>query len=325
VIGRTVDREKEYDCVSPVVQKPADKTSILSRIDSVMVLCGSVHSTPLARRVGRSLVDLPLQGGRTLASRHFEAIKSFSEKHSGRRLPLRMIYDADGETPRGVEGADPGSCVVEQDPSPIRGVAGLLADATKEIDDDQYIVVSNGALVFLEPFGELVASMAATEADVSFVASRDGAPVGIWLIRCGVLRSIKSVGYIDLKEQALESWNQTHKVRVVERPRAYSMPTRSLQEYLDALHALSIGSGYGASVDEDPYREEWESSFRILEQGAEVAEDAVLHDAVALSGSRVGKGAVVVRSVLCEGAVVAPGAMVADKVVTGTVRKERVR
>jgi len=266
-----------------------------------------------------------LQNGRTLASRQFHALGEFAEKYQSRQIRMRMIYDADGQVPRGVEGAMPGSCVIEQDPAPIRGVAGLLADATKEIDDDRYIVVCNGALVFLEPFGDLVASMAATRADVSFVSSRDGAPVGIWLIRCGVLRSVKPVGYIDLKEQALESWNETHRVRVVERPRAYSMPTRSLSEYLDALHAIAAGSGYGASIDEDPYREEWESSFMIKEPGAEVAEDAVLHDAVALSGSRVGKGAVVVRSVLCEGAVVQPGAMVADQVVTGTVRKERAR
>ena len=236
-----------------------------------------------------------------------------------------MIYDADGQVPRGVGEAPPGECVIEQDPSPIRGVAGLLSDATKEIADDRYIVVCNGALVFLEPFGELVRSMAATEADVSFVSSRDGAPVGIWLIRCGVLRSVKPVGYIDLKEQALQSWNESHRVRVVERPRAYSMTTRSLSEYLDALHAISGGASHGTSVDEDPYREEWESSFRIQEPGAEVAAGAVLHDAVALEGSRVGKGAVVVRSVLCAGAVVQPGAMVADQVVTGTVRKERRR
>jgi len=317
--------ERENACVVPLVQNPTDQTGILNRIDSVLVLCGSVHSTPLARRVGRSLVDLPVQGGKTLATRHYDALSSFTKKQTQGPMRMRMIYDAGGQVPRGVPGATEGACIVEQDPSPIRGVAGLLSDATREIDDDRYIVVCNGALVFLEPFGELLRSMAATEADVSFVSSRDGAPVGVWLIRCGVLRSIKPVGYIDLKEQALQSWNESHRVRVVERTRAYSMPTRSLSEYLDALHAIAGGNGHGTSIDEDPYREEWESSFRIQEPNAEVAADAVLHDAVALDGSRVGKGAVIVRSVLCAGAVVQSGAMVADQVVTGTIRKERFR
>ncbi len=307
------------------VKKTMNQSTILSAIDSVMILCGSVMTTPLAKRIGRSLVDLPLPDGTTISSRHFEEVLAFKRAQGLENLRLRMIYAKDGQPPHEIAGANSEGCSIEQDPSPIRGVAGLLADSTKDLDDDQYIVVANGALVFVEPFAELVVSMASTESDVSFVASSDGSPVGIWLIRCGVLRAINPVGYIDLKEQALEMWRDTYRVRVVQRPHAYSLTTRSLPEYLDALHAVTRGYTHGSSLDEDPYREEWEASFGLQEPGAEVDSGATLHDAVALAGSRVGKGAVVVRSVLCDGAVVDPGAIVADKVVTGRIKKGRGR
>ncbi len=310
--------------VQSSVKGHVDRVGVLSAIDSVMVLCGSVHTSPLARSVGRSLVDLPLLGGKSIVQRHYEGVQKLWEKHKLDSLRMRLIYDKDGQVPAGVQNAEPGRCVVERDPSPIRGVAGLLSDATEGIEDDRYIVVCNGAVVFLEPLHELVESMAVTESDVSFVASSDGSPVGVWLIRCGLLRSIKPVGYIDLKEQALDMWRDDHRVRVVQRYRPYAMTTRSLSEYVEALHAIAGGYTSGSSLDEDPYREDWESSFQVAEPGADIDPEARMHDAIALDGSRVGKGAVVVRSVLCDGAVVQPGAIVADQVVTGTIRKGRV-
>ncbi|MBL4698063.1 MAG: hypothetical protein JKX70_04435 [Phycisphaerales bacterium] len=216
-------------------------------------------------------------------------------------------------------------CVIQQDASPIRGVAGVLADATTEMADDDYIIVTSGAQVFLEPLDDLVYAMAKKNADVAFVSSKDGAPVGLWLIRCGVLRSVNSIGYVDLKEQALDEWKQNHKVCVVERPRAYAHPTRSLVEYLGAIRADVVGVRSGSTIDQDPYREDWESTFSIIEPRAQVNEAALLHDSIALQNSSVGKGAVVVRSVICPGATVSPGARVHDMVVTGVIKKERGR
>src|SRR5690606_15867999 len=123
-----------------------------------------------------------------------------------------------------LDGFDEVSFVVQQDASPIRGVAGVLSDATKDMDDDEYIIVTSGAQIFLEPLDDLVHAMAKKCADISFVSSVDGAPVGVWLIRCGTLKTIKPIGYVDLKEQALEDWKSSFKVSVVERRRAYAHP-----------------------------------------------------------------------------------------------------
>jgi NDP-sugar pyrophosphorylase family protein len=274
--------------------------------------------------VGRSLLDLPLVRG-TVLSHHLENAQYCAKRFGIDGLEMRVVVDTDSTGPAQIptlpsEGV---SCVVAQDASPIRGVAGVLSDATREMDDDDFIVVTSGAQVYLERLDDLVHAMAKKASDVVLVSSRDASPVGVWLIRVGVLRSIKSVGYVDLKEQALESWKLDHRVQVVERPRAYVHPARSLSEYLDALRAHASGYGSGSTIDEDPFREDWESSFSIAEPGSKIADGVILHDSVALNGSEVGRGAVIVRSVLCPGAKVMPGARVTDQVVTGLVKKGR--
>ena len=85
------------------------------------------------------------------------------------------------------------TCTIEQDASPIRGVAGVLSDATRDMADDEYIIVSNGAQIYLERLDDLVHAMAKKQADVTLVSSRDSSTVGVWLIRVGVLRSIKDL------------------------------------------------------------------------------------------------------------------------------------
>jgi hypothetical protein len=297
---------------------------ITQSIRSMFVLYGSVRSTPLARRVDRCLLDLPLVNG-TVSTHHLKNAQACANRFGLDQFEMRVLVDTDSRRPEDQGEYEGVRCVIQQDASPIRGVAGVLSDATREMDDDDYIIVSSGAQVYLESLDDLVHAMAKKEADVSFVSSKDGAPVGVWLIRCGVLKSVKSIGYVDLKEQSLEAWKVDHKVCVVERNRPYTHPARSLTEYLSAIRAVAAGFGSGTTIDEDPYREDWESTFSIIEADATVAEDVIMHDSVALGGSTVGKGAVVVRSVLCPGSIVAPGARVTDRVLTGVAKKERGR
>lgn len=292
----------------------------------MLVLYGSVRSTPLARRIGRSLLDLPLTHG-TILSHQYDNASACARRFGLSDLQLRVLVDTESTAPQELSEVSPEGvrCLVQQDASPIRGVAGVLHDATRDMDECDYIVVTSGAQVYLERLDDLVHAMAKKCADVALVSSRDASPVGVWLIRVGVLRSVKSIGYVDLKEQALEMWKHEHQVRVVERPRAYVQPARTRQEYLDAVRTHASGYGMGSTIDEDPFREDWESSFSIAEPGATIAEGAVMHDSIALGDASVGKGAVVVRSVLCPGAQIAPGARVTDQVVTGTIKRGRGR
>jgi len=292
----------------------------------MIVLYGSIRSTPLARQIGRSLLDLPLNdAGKTIMTNHLANAQVCAKRFGLENFEMCVLVDADNQLPECPDEVQGVRCLIQQDASPIRGVAGVLSDATKAMDDDEYIVVSSGAQIYLEPLVDLVSAMAKKEADVAFVSSSDDAPVGVWLIRCGVLKSVNPIGYIDLKEQSLDAWKLDHKVCVVERPRAYAQPTRSLMEYLGAIRAHAAGFGSGKTIDEDPYREDWESTFSIAEPGATINAGAILHNSIALSGSTIGKGAVVVRSVLCSGAIVEPGARVTDQVFTGTAKRERIR
>ncbi len=305
-------------------QSPSRSAEILQSIRSMIVLYGSVRTTSLSRKIDRSILDLPLVSG-TITTHHLANAKACARRFDLKDFEMRVLVDTESLPPKEYAAVEGVKYVVQQDASPIRGVAGVLSDATKNMGDDEYIIVSSGAQIYLESLDDLVHAMAKKEADVAFVSSVEGAPVGVWLIRCGVLKSIKSIGYVDLKEQSLEEWKQLHKVCVVERSRAYTHPTRSLMEYLSAIRSAAAGFGSGSTIDEDPYREDWESAFSIIEPDAKVADGALLHNSIALAGSTVGKDAVVVRSVICAGAVVAPGARVCDKVLTGVAKKERVR
>ncbi len=306
------------------LETPNQSTEILGSIRSMIVLYGSVRATPLSSRVGRCLLDLPLVSG-AITEHHLRNAQACASRFGLEDFEVRVLVDPDTETPKSYAGQAGVRCVIQQDESPIRGVAGVLSDATRSMDENDYIIVSSGAQVFIEPLDDLVHAMAKKKADIAFVSSSEGAPVGVWLIRCGVLKSINPIGYVDLKEQALDQWKSEYTVSVVERRRAYAQPARSLHEYLNAVRVQASGSGSGSTIDEDPYREDWESTFSIIEPGAQVGEQVVLHDSVALAGSIIGKGAILVRSVICDGAVVEPGARVTDKVLNRVVKKGRRR
>ncbi len=286
----------------------------------MIVLYGSVRGNDLARKLDRSMLDLPLVSGSVLSHQLLGA-RSCAARLGIDEFDVRVLIDEASDLPSSQNLVEDFKCSVEHDAGPIRGVAGVLCDATSGYDEDEYILVSSGAQVFIEPLGDLVTAMMKKNADVCFVSSTDGSPVGLWLIRCGVLRSVSSVGYIDLKEQALSSWKTAHKVCVVERQRPYAHSARSLSEYIGAIRAAHAGLGSGSTIDEDPYREEWESSFSIIEPGAQVDSGVILHDSVVLAGAKVGKGAVVVRSVICAGGRVDSGARVTDRVVNDVVKK----
>jgi len=218
------------------MQRPTRSTEIKQSIRSMIVLYGSVRATSLSKRVNRSLLDLPLASG-TIATHHLANASACVRRFNLKEFEMHVLVDTESMAPVECPAVDGVRFIIRQDASPIRGVAGVLSDATRDMDDDDYIIVSSGAQIYLEPLDDLVHAMAKKEADVAFVSSSEGAPVGVWLIRCGVLKSVKPIGYIDLKEQSLQEWKLHHKVSVVERNRAYAHPARSLVEYLGAIRA----------------------------------------------------------------------------------------
>jgi len=140
---------------------------------------------------------------------------------------------------------------------------------------------------------------------------RRRSPTGLVLLRVGSLASVAEVGYVDLKEQALPAIAGSEWVSAVETEQRFLDPIRNRATYLAAVRVLALGP----EVADDPYREDWQSAFSIVEDGAVVDPGARVHDSVVLAGSVVEEGAVVARSVVCPGRTVRRSEMVVDRLV----------
>lgn len=286
----------------------------------MVLLAGAVRTTALSAAVRRSVLDLPTsEDGSVLNRWHHEAItlaKSLSVDH----LPMRVMINPGASQPRIQPSQNDVDITIEQDSAEYRGTAGVLRDVAANYDDDDFLLVVNGAQVTLDRLSDLNATMAATSADLSLLTHTDGTPGGVMRIRCGVLRSISAIGFVDLKEQALPRIAQQHDVRVINLPELSGLPIRILSDYIEAIRWLHRrGAGEKRAVD--PFAEAWQSTFGIVEPGAIVEEGVRIHDSVVLNGGRVQRGAVLVQSVVCPGGVVRRNQVVTDQLVEATTRK----
>lgn len=268
---------------------------VIKRLQAVILLGGSLLSGPLSTATGRSLLDLPVASGHSIFDRWRDHLKSFASSNSLDSLTARLIIDRRAAKPKVslCEGAV--NLSVEHDSHEYRGTAGILRDVAIDYDDNAYIVVASAAQILLEPMEKLVGELASKANDISLVAHDDGTPCGLMLIRCGCLREIPAIGYIDLKEQAFSEIAKHYRVHVVRRVRPSGLPIRTLEDYIEALREYRLvpaGNGYHRAA-EDCY-----SLFEIVEDGAVVDPGSRLHDSVVLRGGRVEGTSVLFRSLV---------------------------
>ena len=286
----------------------------LRRLRAVVLLAGAVGASGFRAAVGRALVDLPIETGRTILSQWWDECASVAESSSIKPLPVRILVDGSAQSPTVPQTDTWLQFTVERDPSEFRGTGGLLRDIARNYAEEDYLLVANGAQILQTPLAQLAHDLAIQTAPVVVVSHADGTPSGAMLVRCDCLREIPSIGFVDMKEQGLGMIARRHTVKVLQQAVPTAFPVRTFVNYLAALRQVHRPVG-GSKI------EDWESSFGIVESGAEVASDATVHDSVVLSGSRVEKGAVVINSVVCPGAVVARGRTVTDELVKPTGRR----
>ncbi|MEM6749453.1 MAG: hypothetical protein AAGA57_00860 [Planctomycetota bacterium] len=280
---------------------------------ALVLLAGSVRANAMRRMTGRPGLRMPVSDGRTVLDCWREQAMALAESGGIAKLPVRVVIDQDATIHPERLSVGPVSLSIEQDPADLRGTGGLLRDIANEYGDDDRLLVAHAAQLLFEPLSSLTQRLAAPGADVSIMTTPEGVPAGLMLIRCGALKDINPVGFVDLNEQALPEIAKHHDVRVVRHGGPGGRSLRTLSGYLGALrdyHERSAGLG----ADPSPYAERWRPSFGIVEAGGEVGDGVVLHDAVVLDGARIGEGAVVVRSVVCGGVEVEKGAEVIDRV-----------
>ncbi len=288
----------------------------LSRVRAVALLAGSVRANHL-RRVGERLVlELPVHAGRSLLDSWQGHWRGFAQRQSLDNLDVRVMIDQGAPTPMPHSWDAPLSLRIERDPQGFRGTGGLLRDLSRPYDEDDLLLVADASMLVPGDLTGPLEALASAQADVAILTSPIGEPAGLMLLRCGALKRVASVGFVDLKEQALPKIAESHRVEAVVWPERVGFSVRTLEEYVHAvrLHHCVLQD---EPVDAGPYAEDWWPKFGIVEAGADVDPSAVLHDSVVLAGGRVEAKAVVVRSLIGPRGVVRSGEEAIELLVNG--------
>jgi hypothetical protein len=283
------------------VFNPRPGIELQGRVRAVILLAGSVRANSLRKATDRFVMDLPIDAQKTVLECWHDQLDDLAFELKLDHLPARVMIDRSSSAPRASESTGPTRVQIEQDPLAFRGTGGLVSDVAKEYADDEYLIVAHAAQLLLTPLPRLVEAMAKQQADISLLCDSDSRPHGVTLIRCGALRGVPPVGFVDLNEQALPAIAEDHTVKVCRSAKRASMPIRTRQNYLDAVrkyHKRQHPRPSGQCLAESMPYEDWDATFGLVEPGAQVDPTAVIHDSVVLAGGRVEAGAVLVRSVV---------------------------
>ena len=304
----------------------------LGGLRAVILLGGTVRPGRLCTAIGRPIFELPLDAGRSILDYWRQQTAALGRSIGRPDLPVRVMVDQNSSETRMAlavtAGADLAPLQLERDPQDYRGTGGVLRDLAGSYNKNDLLLVANAAQVLVQSLTACAIAMAerardgGAGADVIVADHEDGTPSGLMLVRCSVLALIPATGFVDMKEQALPAIARSHRVGVAHFAEPTGLPVRSLAQYVRALrwHARRDAGG---SVRDDPFAENLENLFSVVESGATVAADARLHDSVVLAGGRVEAGATLVQSVVGPGGRVRRGDRVVDQVVgSGGGRKE---
>jgi len=286
-------------------------------LQAVILLAGKVRPSPLSARIGRSILDLPLDAERTLLDLWCQEVSDLSRALGSGPLTMRVVVDQSGHMPSRAHVPDPAGVrlIVERDPNEYRGTAGLIKDLASVYPESGLVLVGSAIQLPLEPLPTLTEDLSAEPDGISIVAHSDGSLAGMMMLRCRSLAVIPEVGFVDFKEQALPAIGKEHAIRVIRRDQPTGMPIRTLSDYVDALRVHHQGTR-GVAALENPFAERWNPVFSLVEDGASVSPSARLQDSVVLRGGVVEDDAVVVRSVVCPGGVVRRRQRVLEEIVS---------
>jgi hypothetical protein len=287
------------------------------RLRSIVLLAGAVSSTSLPARVGRSVLDLPIDPAHRLQDVWRARIAELLTTADALCLDRGIVVLA-GESSPAPACENSASAVpmrVIRDESGFRGTAGALRDLCDDLEPDDYVLLGTASQCPEPGYLSRLLEEADPGVAVTVSVDRDHAPSGLLLIRGDALQSVPAIGFHDLKEQVLPRLATTKPVRIVEHPEPSSVPIRDLSSYVEALRSWhQFGTLVGAAAS-SPLQERWRSVFSLVEPGAEVHASARVHDSVVLTGAVVGANSDVVRSVIGPGGVVRRGDRVIHQIV----------
>lgn len=295
--------------------------AIVRDLRTVILLAGRVGPSEFADGVQRSVLDLPVDGRRRVLDIWAERFDELARLCGLDRMLVRIAIDRDSRAPD-PRPASPDARVtfeVVRDRDEYRGTAGVVRDLTADLRDSELVMVAQASQIQREPLARALAQLEPHGEGVSVVPVAGSELVGFFLLRRARFRDVPDIGFVDLKEQAIPVVQGSLPLPVVRRPPGANLPIRTLDEYLRALRGIYAAPVRAGAPDPalDPFAETWKSTFAIVEDGADVAPDAVIQDAVVLRGGRVEDRAVVARSVVCPGGVVRRGEACVEGLVRG--------
>jgi hypothetical protein len=263
---------------------------------AAILLAGGLRPSPLAAATGCSVLDLWPSADGTVLDFWLEGIAELAGELS-QVVPVRIVHDANTPQPWPQAGSSP-HVIIEQEPRPLRGPAGLLRDLCQDYGSNDHVLVAESARLLACSLRSMLNDHARHDADITVAANPDRSPAGVYLVRCGVLDLVPDRGFVDLKEQwlprAVEA-GLSVRAHEIEAPGALPLWTR--RQFLDA--AAPKGS-------------------RVVCPGGLIGPGASVVDSIVMPGAVVGPTAIVARSLLCPGSRVGAGADIADSVVYGS-------
>lgn len=293
---------------------PAPKA--LERVQSLILLGGSLRPYPLASAIARSVLDLPVAQELTLLGLWQQAAHQLAGRLGATSFRVRVVIDAKAPMPSLPAGNGVVDLQVERERRPHRGTGGLLRDLVADYPADSFVLVANAGQVLLEPIARLACALASTNGDACVATHRDGTPTSLMLVKCACLQGIAATGYLDMKEQVLPLLAQQHSVRVIELDRPSGIPIWTSTDYFRALTAYHRRRSIAQAGKVSSRETSW-PPFRIVEEGAYVDPTSRLQDAVVLRGARVNRDSVLIRSLICSDGVVGTGRRVVNTIVGG--------
>lgn len=286
-------------------------------VGAIVLLAGGLTPSPLARAAARSVLDLWVAPGESVLSRWVSLLGASGLDRFG---GARVIHSREVPTPEPVAGVE-----VRSERDGYRGPAGAVADATAELDADEFVLVIEAHRFHACPLSEGLGDPRVAGADLVICCNADHTPGGVYLIRRSVLERVPAAGYLDLKEQLIaRAVEANHRVEHAEYRRVCSVPIRSRRELLGAARlAQEVAGGHRPSAAPMVLTtQRWTS---VIAPSAEIAPDATVVESIVMPGASIGEGALVARSVVCPGGEIGPGETVLDRVVRAEERTPATR
>lgn len=289
------------------------------QIDLCILLAGGLTQSPLSRQMASAVLDVPIAHERRLLHLWIERIRELVNGEQ-EPPPVRIAVSHAGPVPKLAGLCQSENIECRHDQVRYRGPAGVVRDIAWTGIDDGVVFIGEASRYIGASLCGMLQAFRAARADILVAQNSDGAPAGAYLIRRGVLRTIPSSGFVDLKEQWLGQLRERgSEVRVWTLPEPGSFTIRDRADVLRAWrHQAVLLDHHRIRTDKRALSSRGPVADSVLGRIHRMRTLPTIIDSVVMPGAVVEPGAIVVRSIVCSGGIVPTGSTIVEQVVMPT-------